>query len=72
MVRPVEHAEDDSSYLHSDANGLEKDELPVKEPVLALRSSRSGNIFVVITETTITVWQTKVRLDASPPFPSPC
>ncbi|KAH6895191.1 RIC1-domain-containing protein [Thelonectria olida] len=59
MVRPVEHDEDDSAYFHQDPNDSEKDGLPVKEPVLALKSSRSGNVFVVITETTITVWQTK-------------
>ena len=35
--------------------------VPLKDPVLALRVSRSGNMFAVITSTSITLWQTKVR-----------
>lgn len=34
--------------------------LPLKDPVLALRVSRSGAMFAVITATSITLWQTKV------------
>ncbi len=34
--------------------------LPSKEPILALCVARSGHMFVVITATTMTVWQTKV------------
>lgn len=34
--------------------------VPLKDPVLALRVARAGHIFVVITATSITVWQTKV------------
>lgn len=34
--------------------------IPLKDPVLALRVSRSGNLFAVITATSITLWQTKV------------
>jgi hypothetical protein len=32
-----------------------------KEPLLALRISRTGHLFAVITSTTLTIWQTKVR-----------
>jgi len=35
--------------------------IATKEPILALRVSRSGHIFAVITSTTMTLWQTKVR-----------
>ncbi|KAK6865517.1 RIC1-domain-containing protein [Apiospora arundinis] len=33
--------------------------IPSGEPVLALRVSKTGHLFAVITETTITIWQTK-------------
>ncbi|KAK7924175.1 hypothetical protein PG985_006229 [Apiospora marii] len=33
--------------------------IPSGEPVLALRVSKTGHLFAVITETTITMWQTK-------------
>ncbi|KAG7147549.1 hypothetical protein HYQ46_003592 [Verticillium longisporum] len=33
--------------------------LPLKDPVLALRTSRSGSLFAVITATSMAVWQTK-------------
>ena len=33
-----------------------------KEPLLALRTSRTGHLFAVITSTSLTIWQTKVRL----------
>lgn len=39
----------------------EEQTIPLKDPVLALRVSRSGNLFAVITATSITLWQTKVR-----------
>ena len=33
-----------------------------KEPLLALRISRIGHIFAVITATSLTIWQTKVNM----------
>lgn len=33
----------------------------MREPILALKVSRTGHIFAVATATTMTVWQTKVR-----------
>lgn len=38
--------------------------IPIGEPILALTVSRTGHLFAVITSTTMTIWQTKVR---SPP-----
>lgn len=47
----------------SDASSPDVDvpRVPVKDPILALRVSRAGHIFAVITKTSIVVWQTKVR-----------
>lgn len=36
-------------------------ESPDKEPLLALRISRTGHLFAVITATSLTIWQTKVN-----------
>lgn len=38
--------------------------IPIGEPILALTVSRTGHLFAVITSTTMTIWQSKVR---SPP-----
>lgn len=35
--------------------------IPLEEPVLAIKVSRPGHLFVTITATSMTVWQTKVR-----------
>lgn len=35
--------------------------VPPREPLLALQVARAGHIFGVLTATTITIWQTKVR-----------
>ncbi|KPM34397.1 hypothetical protein AK830_g12173 [Neonectria ditissima] len=58
-IRPVEHDDDSSGYFPSHSRDSDADELPLKDPVLALRVSRSGNLFGVITATSITLWQTK-------------
>ncbi|KAL2756150.1 hypothetical protein ACRALDRAFT_1042777 [Sodiomyces alcalophilus JCM 7366] len=34
-------------------------EIPLKDPILALRVSRSGHLFAVITATSMTIWQSK-------------
>lgn len=34
--------------------------IPTRDPILALRVSRSGQLFAVITATSFTIWQTKV------------
>ena len=65
-VKSVEHdtheqqtqnvkAEKERDYFHHDSVQ------PDKEPILALRLSRSGFMFATITATTLTIWQTKVR-----------
>lgn len=37
--------------------------VPLKDPILALRMSRNGHIFAVITATSMTIWQAKVSRD---------
>ena len=60
-IKPVEHENDhleEGSPAHSP--GLAPASIPLHEPVLALRVSRAGHIFAVITLTSMTIWQTKV------------
>jgi hypothetical protein len=60
-VKPVER------YDFFPDGGAAKDQtaedrrVPVKDPVLALRIARTGQMLAVITATSITLWQTKVR-----------
>lgn len=58
-IESVEHDDDGSTDSRPDSRGSDADDLPLKDPVLAMRISRSGNLFAVITATSITVWQTK-------------
>ena len=57
-VNSVDH------YFQNDSSGSNTDSgavpFPSGEPVVALRLSRTGHLFAVITETTMTIWQTKV------------
>lgn len=48
--------------------------IPLKDPVLALRISRPGHLFAVITSTSMTIWQAKVSSLAGCPVLShePC
>ncbi len=60
-IKPVEHENDhleEGSPAHSP--GLAPASIPLHEPILALRVSRAGHIFAVITPTSMTIWQTKV------------
>jgi RAB6A-GEF complex partner protein 1 len=57
-IKPVEH---DNRFV----TGLSGNETILsgsteKEPLLALRISRTGHLFAVITSTSLTIWQTKV------------
>ncbi|RYP21846.1 hypothetical protein DL765_002071 [Monosporascus sp. GIB2] len=52
------HDEHDSSSL-GDATTSGAGAVPSGEPILALRVSRTGHIFAVITPTTMSIWQTK-------------
>ncbi|ATY62405.1 DUF1339 domain [Cordyceps militaris] len=54
-IKSVEVADGPSEPLSQD----EEPTIPLHDPVLALRVSRSGNMFAVITATSITLWQTK-------------
>ena len=62
-VLSVEHDKPDGTsprsppHLH---DGVGDPATRMKEPILALKVSRTGHMFVVATATTITVWQTKV------------
>lgn len=61
-IKPVEH----DTYLHSPNRSSDGDAScfppirPENDPLLALRISRSGHLFAVITSTSLTIWQTKV------------
>lgn len=60
-VNSVEH------YFHNDSGPNSEGgavPFPSGEPVVALRLSRTGHLFAVITETTMTIWQTKVSPSA--------
>ncbi|KAI8690656.1 RIC1 domain-containing protein [Fusarium sp. Ph1] len=58
-VRPVEHDDYTTSRPQPSLEGADADGIPIKDPILALRVSRSGHLFAVITTTSITIWQTK-------------
>ena len=53
-ARKVEAEKKEHDYFQNDSVQ------PDKEPILALRLSRSGFMFATITATTLTIWQTKV------------
>jgi hypothetical protein len=60
-IKPVEHH--DLQYLPTQQSGHGN---PVstsaeRDPLLALKISRTGHLFAVITSTSLTIWQTKVR-----------
>jgi hypothetical protein len=69
-VQSVEHDEMDGSNQAQgpfpSASHIET-QAATKEPILAIQMSRTGHIFAVITSTTMTIWQTKVRLGSSSP-----
>ncbi|KAM5356255.1 hypothetical protein ACJ41O_002901 [Fusarium nematophilum] len=58
-VRPVEHEDYTTSRPRPTSQSSDAGVVPVKDPILSLRVSRSGNLFAVITTTSITIWQTK-------------
>jgi hypothetical protein len=63
-IKPVEHDNQRRSsvgLIGQDTPLAGVGSLPVdKEPLLALRLSRIGHLFAVITATSLTIWQTKV------------
>lgn len=56
----VEHEDYTTNRPQLGREASSSDGVPVKDPILALRASRSGDMFAVITKTSITVWQSKV------------
>lgn len=58
-----DHHDPEASPPPPSPSGKTSAKIPVGDPVLALRVSRTGHMFVVITSTSITIWQTKVRTD---------
>jgi RAB6A-GEF complex partner protein 1 len=59
-IAPVEHGDDESRSSEESSTNVNVPSIPVKDPILALRVSRAGHLFVVITKKSITIWQTKV------------
>lgn len=73
-IKPVEHDVFDASLDTSSGHGPEPAGIPLREPILALRVSRLGQIFAVITATSMTIWQAKVRpnrKDSNEPLAAP-
>lgn len=62
VVRSVEENELDGASPGPPAgpDGIGDLATRTKEPIISLKVSRTGHIFVVATATTMTVWQTKV------------
>lgn len=63
-IKPVEHDNQrrpSVGFIGQDTPVAGVGSLPAdKEPLLALRLSRIGHLFAVITATSLTIWQTKV------------
>jgi hypothetical protein len=59
-VKPVERYEFFPDGGSAKTQTAEDGKVPVKDPVLALRIARTGQMFAVITATSITLWQIKV------------
>lgn len=59
-IKPVEHDHQPHStaLLSHDVSASRES---TTQPLLALRTSRTGQLFAVITTTTLTIWQTKVK-----------
>lgn len=59
-IQPVERDILDTGSEPASVYDSEVQYVPFKEPILALRVSRLGQIFAVITATSMTIWQAKV------------
>jgi RAB6A-GEF complex partner protein 1 len=55
-INSIEH-EDLEPY----STGSDRCSVPIGEPIVALKVSRTGHLFAAITASTLTIWQTKVR-----------
>lgn len=67
-IQSIEYADNALGISVPDTTTRSTVQVPLKDPILALRVSRTGNLFAVITGTSITLWQTKVRHNR-PPLP---
>lgn len=59
-IKPVEQNDGTLPILHNEDGSYFPGMTEAKEPLLALRMSRQGHLFAVITSTSLTIWQTKV------------
>lgn len=59
-IKPVEHDYYGETSPYN-APGPVAASIPLHEPIVALGVARPGHIFAVITATSMTIWQTKVR-----------
>ena len=60
-IKPVEHDTHRRPHPRSFAYESSASGAPDKEPLLALKISRIGHLFAVITSTSLTIWQSKVH-----------
>ncbi|KAG9234112.1 RIC1-domain-containing protein [Amylocarpus encephaloides] len=58
-INPVEHDLHNSSPTYQSGQGNSLSNFAERDPLLALRISRTGHLFAVITATSLTIWQTK-------------
>lgn len=59
-IKPVEHDSENNAAARSPGKNSYFSKSADTEPLLALRISRIGHLFAVITSTSLTIWQTKV------------
>ncbi|TVY56015.1 RAB6A-GEF complex partner protein 1 [Lachnellula cervina] len=58
-IKPVEHASEQNLSTRLSSRDASFSRSADTEPLLALRISRTGHLFAVITSTSMTIWQTK-------------
>ena len=59
-INPVEHLDSQSLSTEQSIHGSSFFKSAERDPLLALKISRTGHLFAVITSTSLTIWQTKV------------
>lgn len=60
-IKPVEHDTQRRQSVRFNGHDTTLSESADNEPLLSLKISRTGHLFAVITSTSLTIWQTKVR-----------
>lgn len=61
-IKPVEHDTGRRYPLQFNGHNTTVSGSADNEPLLSLKISRNGHLFAVITSTSLTIWQTKVRI----------